>query len=213
MSNIATIRPAVPREISRRDLDVMMTTAAAQSRRLARSLRLSPAEQEDAEQDILVMLIERWHYFDDSRGSNVAFAIRIGRQAAQVIADRIVSGWERETVSLDASLDAADESSSPSLADTLADDTLPSEAALVEAIALKDVLGSLAEGLCGHRQLHSRDRWRRRRGPAPVAALFQRIPPPSSRTALPAGVGRARSAPLAVPPMTSWENLRPPSLL
>lgn len=143
MSNIATIRPAVPREISRRDLDVMMTTAAAQSRRLARSLRLSPAEQEDAEQDILVMLIERWHYFDDSRGSNVAFAIRIGRQAAQVIADRIVSGWERETVSLDASLDADDGSSSPSLADTLADETLPSEAALVEAISLKDVLGAL----------------------------------------------------------------------
>ena len=96
MSNIAPKRPAVTREISRHDLDVMMTTAAAQSRRLARSLRLSPAEQEDAEQDILVMLVERWHYFDDSRGSNVAFAIRIGRQAAQVIADRIVSEWERD---------------------------------------------------------------------------------------------------------------------
>ena len=57
MSNIATNRPAFTREISRRDLDVMMTTAAAQSRRLARSLRLSTAEQEDVEQDILVMLI------------------------------------------------------------------------------------------------------------------------------------------------------------
>ena len=140
MSNIATNRPAFTREISRRDLDVMMTTAAAQSRRLARSLRLSTAEQEDVEQDILVMLIERWRYFDDSRGSNVAFAIRIGRQAAQVIADRIVSGWDLETVSLDATLDPTDDSSGLNLAETLADDTVPSEAALVEAIALKDVL-------------------------------------------------------------------------
>ena len=143
MSNIAPKRPAVTREISRHDLDVMMTTAAAQSRRLARSLRLSPAEQEDAEQDILVMLVERWHYFDDQRGSNVAFAIRIGRQAAQVIADRIVSGWDLETVSLDATLETADDASGLNLAETLADDTVPSEAAIVDAMALKDMLLSL----------------------------------------------------------------------
>lgn len=143
MSNIATKRPAVPREINRRDLDVMMTTAAAQSRRLARSLRLSPAEQEDVEQDILVMLIERWHYFDDSRGSNVTFAIRIGRQAAQVIADRIVAGWEQDTVSLDATPETADDSVGLNLAETLADDTVPSEAAIVDAISLKNVLGRL----------------------------------------------------------------------
>jgi len=143
LSNIAAKRPAVPREINRRDLDVMMTTAAAQSRRLARSLRLSPAEQEDAEQDILVMLIERWRYFDDSRGSNVAFAIRIGRQAAQVIADRIVAGWEQDTVSLDATLDPTDDPSGLRLAETLADVTVPSETAIVEAIALKDVMDRL----------------------------------------------------------------------
>ncbi len=143
MSNIATKRPAVTREISRCDLDVMMTTAAAQSRRLTRSLRLSSSEQEDVEQDILVMLIERWHYFDDQRGSNVAFAIRIGRQAAQVIADRIVSGWDRETVSLDATLETADDASGLSHAETLADDTVPSEAAIIDAMALNDVLRSL----------------------------------------------------------------------
>lgn len=145
MSDTATKRTTAPREISRRDRDVMMATAAAQSRRLARSLRLSSAEQEDAEQDILVMLLERWHYFDDSRGSNVAFAIRIGRQAAQVIADRIVSGWERETVSLDTAPAADDEYSGTSLADTLADDTQPTETTLVDAIALHDVLGALPD--------------------------------------------------------------------
>lgn len=146
MSNTATKRTTVSRDISRRDLEVMMATAAAQSRRLARSLRLSSSEQEDAEQDILVMLIERWHYFDDSRGSNVAFAIRIGRQAAQVIADRIVSGWEREIVSLDAPLHGDEGSDSePSLSDTIPDERMPSEGDLVSAIALKDVLGKLPE--------------------------------------------------------------------
>lgn len=144
MSNTATKRQATRREISQRDLEVMMTTAAAQSRKLARSLRLSQSEQEDAEQDILVMLLERWHYFDDQRGSNVAFAIRIGRQAAQVIADRIVSGWERETVSLDASIDPAGDGEL-NLAHTLADDMLPSEAAIVESIAMNDVLRALPE--------------------------------------------------------------------
>ncbi|MFN4140284.1 sigma factor [Aestuariivirga sp.] len=144
MSNTATRCQTTRENISRRDLQVMMTTAAAQSRKLARSLRLSQAEQEDAEQDILVMLVERWHYFDDSRGSNVAFAIRIGRQAAQVIADRIVAGWDRETVSLDASLDP-DGEGGLSLSDTLVDDALPSEAALVEAIAVNDVLGALPD--------------------------------------------------------------------
>ena len=146
MSDTATKRSTAPRDISRRDLEVMMATAAAQSRRLARSLRLSSSEQEDAEQDILVMLIERWHYFDGSRGSNVAFAIRIGRQAAQVIADRIVSGWERQTVSLDAPLQG-DEGLDfePSLSDTIPDERVPSEGDLVSAIALKDVLGKLPE--------------------------------------------------------------------
>lgn len=123
-----------------------MATAAAQSRRLARSLRLSAAEQEDAEQDILVMLIERWHYFDGSRGSNVAFAIRIGRQAAQVIADRIVSGWERQPVSLDAPRGADEqEETELSLSETVPDERVPSESDLVAAIALNDVLGKLPE--------------------------------------------------------------------
>lgn len=146
MSNTAMKRSTASRDISRRDLEVMMATAAAQSRRLMRSLRLSASEQEDAEQDILVMLIERWHYFDDSRGSNVAFAIRIGRQAAQVIADRIVSGWEREAISLDAPLNG-DEGSEPepSLSETVPDERLPSETDLIGAIALNDVLGKLPE--------------------------------------------------------------------
>ena len=59
-----------------------MATAAAHARKLARSLRLSRTSEEDAEQDILLMLLERWHYFDEARGSNIGFAIRIARQAA-----------------------------------------------------------------------------------------------------------------------------------
>jgi hypothetical protein len=87
--------------INQRDLAVMMATAAAHARKLARSLKLSQAEREDAEQDILLMLLERWHYFDDARGSNIGFAIRIARQAAHVIADRVATGWQTDLVSLE----------------------------------------------------------------------------------------------------------------
>ena len=92
------------------------------------------------------MLIERWHYFDGSRGSNVSFAIRIGRQAAQVIADRIVSSWERQTVSLDAHLNTDEQDGTePILSETVPDERVPSEGDLIGAIALNDVLGRLPE--------------------------------------------------------------------
>ena len=80
MDNATTKQQASRSDINPRDLDVIMATAAAHARKLARSLKLSQAEREDAEQDILLMLLERWHYFDGARGSNIGFAIRIARQ-------------------------------------------------------------------------------------------------------------------------------------
>ena len=53
MSSTATKHQASRSEISPRDIDVMMATAAAHARKLARSLKLSLAEREDAEQDTL----------------------------------------------------------------------------------------------------------------------------------------------------------------
>ncbi|MEJ1936828.1 hypothetical protein WDZ92_42085, partial [Nostoc sp. NIES-2111] len=69
MTNTATKHQVVRQDISRRDLEVIMSTAASYSRKLSRSLKLSRTEEEDVEQDILVVLLERWHYFDGALGS------------------------------------------------------------------------------------------------------------------------------------------------
>jgi hypothetical protein len=53
LTSTATKHQASRSEISPRDIDVMMATAAAHARKLARSLKLSQAEREDAEQDTL----------------------------------------------------------------------------------------------------------------------------------------------------------------
>jgi hypothetical protein len=149
MTNFATKQHAARPDISLCDLDVMMATAAAHSRKLARSLKLSQTEREDAEQDILLMLLERWHYFDDSRGSNIGFAIRIARQAAQLIADRIAAGWQTDLVSLDEAapwqdwgMDDADR-----IAGQVRDEALPDEAALVSALSLRGFTAALPEEL------------------------------------------------------------------
>jgi hypothetical protein len=146
MSSTATKHQASRSEISPRDIDVMMATAAAHARKLARSLKLSQAEREDAEQDILLILLERWHYFDDARGSNIAFAIRIARQALHAIAGRIIA--DREIAGLD--IDFAQDVDDPSgevealtIADTLPDDAAPTEAMILDAFAL----GRFLEGL------------------------------------------------------------------
>ena len=146
MTSTATKHQASRSEISPRDIDVMMATAAAHARKLARSLKLSQAEREDAEQDILLILLERWHYFDDARGSNIAFAIRIARQALHAIAGRIIA--DREIAGLD--IDFAQDVDDPSgevealtIADTLPDDAAPTEAMILDACAL----GRFLEGL------------------------------------------------------------------
>jgi hypothetical protein len=146
MSSTATKHQASRSEISPRDIDVMMAPAAAHARKLARSLKLSQAEREDAEQDILLILLERWHYFDDARGSNIAFAIRIARQALHAIAGRIIA--DREIAGLD--IDFAQDVDDPSgevealtIADTLPDDAAPTEAMILDAFAL----GRFLEGL------------------------------------------------------------------
>jgi hypothetical protein len=149
MTNTATKQRSTRPDISRRDLDVMMATAAAHARKLARSLKLSQTEREDAEQDILLMLLERWHYFDDSRGSNIGFAIRIARQAAQLIADRIAAGWQTDLVSLEepAPWQELGADAAVTISEQIADESLPDEAALVSGLALRSFTRSLPEDL------------------------------------------------------------------
>lgn len=149
MSNTATKHPAFRSDISPRDLEVMMATAAAHARKLARSLKLSQPEREDAEQDILLMLLERWHYFDDARGSNIGFAIRIARQAAQVIADRVAAGWQADLVSLEDPAPWQDWGTDDAItiSEQVGDESLPNEAALVSALSLRGFTGALPEDL------------------------------------------------------------------
>ena len=86
-------RSAADRPFDRHDLRTMMGAAAYHARRVARSMMLGEIDREDVEQDILLALIERRRFFDPARGAWSAFADRVARQAAQVIADRI--GTER----------------------------------------------------------------------------------------------------------------------
>jgi hypothetical protein len=150
LTNTAVRREAAWPEISPRELAVIRATAAAQARRLSRSLRLSREAREDAEQDILVMLLERWHYYDGARGSSIAFAIRIARQAVHVIAGRIVADRGVEAAGFDQAWNAGDHDGGHealSVAETLADEAAPTETMIVDGIALREFLSLQPEDL------------------------------------------------------------------
>jgi DNA-directed RNA polymerase specialized sigma24 family protein len=139
-------KPDAPCAIDQRSLQIMMAAARYQTARLARSLRLSPAQREDAEQEILLILLERRRYFDATRGPWTAFAHRIARQAVQVIADQICLERRRMPLSLDHTLGGACEEGDEgaiSLADMLRDaHALPDEQALM-SLAMDNFLTRL----------------------------------------------------------------------
>ncbi len=140
------VKPDAPCAIDQSSLEIMMAAARYQTARLARSLRLSPTQREDAEQEILLILLERRRYFDATRGPWTAFAHRIARQAVQVIADQICLERRRMPMSLDQRLvdasDDADENGS-TLADMLCDaHALPDEQALM-SLAMETFLAGL----------------------------------------------------------------------
>ena len=88
MSNIATKQQASRSDISPRDLDVMMATAAAHARKLARSLKLSQTEREDTEQDTV--------RFEDNGFIVVADLpkrVKWDQQRLKELVDLIRSGW------------------------------------------------------------------------------------------------------------------------
>ena len=146
MTSTAARQQASIPALDARDLAVIRATASAHARKLARSLRLSREERDDVEQDILVTLLERWHYFDGARGSNIAFAIRIARQALHVLASRIVADRAFETIDIDYAQgldDPSAEVEALTVAETVPDETAPTETMLVEALALGMVLDRL----------------------------------------------------------------------
>jgi hypothetical protein len=102
MSDAAVIVVEQPDSaINERQLRVMMAAAAYHARRAARTMRLSETEREDAEQDIVVALLERRRFFDPSPGAWSSFADRVARQAAQGVADEIGADRRVRAASLD----------------------------------------------------------------------------------------------------------------
>jgi hypothetical protein len=133
-----------PRALDANMLRVMMAAAAYQARRVARTLKLSDAEREDAEHEILLVLLERRRFFDPARGPWTPFAHRIARQAAQSVADNLAAA-RRLYVSLDQSTaeTGARDSETTTLADTLSDDSAPTEADILDALALVSFVSTL----------------------------------------------------------------------
>ena len=150
MTGTARLRSPPEIECDARTLKLMLSAARLQARRLGRSLRLSADEQEDAEQDILLVLLERHHYYDQERGLLTAFIHRIARQATQAIADRITANWVTVTINLDLAGSHEGvwhEREALSLADTLADPAAPDETAIVEALSFKGFVAGLPADL------------------------------------------------------------------
>lgn len=81
--------PTLEPPLDGRALRIMLGTAAYHASRVARTMRLSEADREDVEQEILLVLLERRRFFDPTRGAWSSFADRVGRQAAQGVADEI----------------------------------------------------------------------------------------------------------------------------
>lgn len=150
MTGTARLRSPPEIECDARALKLMLSAARLQARRLGRSLRLSADEQDDAEQDILLVLLERHHYYDQERGLLTAFIHRIARQATQAIADRITANWVTVAITMDLAAPhegGSDEREALSLADTLADPAAPDETAIVEALSFKGFVVGLPADL------------------------------------------------------------------
>ena len=130
-----------------RMLRVLMAAAAYQARRVARTLKLSDTEREDAEHEILLVLLERRRYFDPSRGPWTPFAHRIARQAAQTVADDLVAA-RKLFVSLDQPLPAeAHDGEAITVAETIADSAVLNETEFLDALSLLSFVRMLPQEL------------------------------------------------------------------
>jgi hypothetical protein len=140
MTNIP-VRPLArdpERALNQHELRILMGAAAYQARRVARTLKLSPAEREDAEQEILLVLLDRRRFFDPARGLWSPFAHRVARQAAQSIADAFAAARRLHVVSLDQpAIEMLLRQDEPAtLGETIAHDAAPSEADILDELAL-----------------------------------------------------------------------------
>ena len=119
-------------------LKVMLSTAAYQARRVGRTLKLSPAEREDVEQEILLVLLERRRFFDATRGPWTPFAYRVARQAAQSVADNVAVDRTFYGIPLDQPCDdvTADDEEPATIADVKIDDAALTEADILDMLSV-----------------------------------------------------------------------------
>jgi len=117
-------------------LQAMRAAAVYQARRVARTLKLSPQEREDVEQDILLALLERRRFFDPARGLWVPFAHQIARQAAQSVADRLVAVRKIGSMSLSETATGQDEAEGATISEAVADEHAPTEAGILDAMSV-----------------------------------------------------------------------------
>jgi DNA-directed RNA polymerase specialized sigma24 family protein len=128
-------------------LRVLMAAAAYQARRVARTLKLSEVEREDAEQEILLVLLERRRFFDPARGPWTPFVHRIARQAAQSVADGLIAARKLYTSLEEPTAEVSPESEARTLADTLQDPTAPTEVDILDTVSLVSFVATLPSEL------------------------------------------------------------------
>jgi DNA-directed RNA polymerase specialized sigma24 family protein len=147
MSELAIVEDASEHaELDAATLRVLMAAAAYQARRVARTLRLSEVDREEAEHDILLALLERRRFFNPARGPWPPFAHRIARQEAQTVADNLVA-HRRRYASLDQPAGTNHQVDLTTLSETIRDDTVPSEDDILDRMSLAAFVAGLPAGL------------------------------------------------------------------
>ena len=150
MTNVPVRRllaPHLEQALDQHELRTLMGAAAYQARRVARTLKLSRTEREDAEQEILLVLLERRRFFDPARGPWTPFAHRIARQAAQSVADSLVAARKLYTSLEEPTAEASHEGETTTLADTLQDPAAPTEVDILDAVSLMSFVATLPSEL------------------------------------------------------------------
>lgn len=140
-------RAAEPDAVDVMTLRTMLAAAAYQARRVARTLKLSQADREDVEQEILLVLLERRRFFDPARGPWTPFAHRIARQAAQSVADALVAARKLAALSLDQPIEATFDSETATSAETIGDPAAPTEGDILGNLSLLRFLATLPPDL------------------------------------------------------------------
>lgn len=136
-------RMTKPVQLDASMLRVMMASAAYQSRRIARTLHLSAADRQDAEQQVLLALLERRKFFDAMRGPWTPFVHRVARQAAQGIADGYAEDRRRFGTWSDETADSDDGRAGDDVLESLVDPATPSANDILYLQALHRFLTSL----------------------------------------------------------------------